>query len=143
MPLSCKFSKERQIVLPSSEPNPRLSKRSFAKQWLHQEAIINSAPVCFNKIPFFFLAQVDFIISGGSWWYMFSKLHFMVLPTEIVFLMTFPTKKNFLHYLNEDKYFTLFNFFSVWVTCNLNSHFPKLKRCSALFFFLLQLFFSL
>ena len=48
---------------------------------------------------------------------MFCELHFMALPIEVLFLMTFPTEKNLTHSSNEDKYFSLFNsFFSVWVT---------------------------
>lgn len=131
--LSCKFSKERQVVLPSSELNLKLSKHSFAKQWLHQEVLIKSAPVCFKEFPSFYLAQVDFIISGESWWYILCELHFMVRPMRTLFLTTFPTKKNLTHSSNEDKYFTLCSFFSTWAICNLNSHFRKLKQCSALF----------
>lgn len=125
----------------SRELNLRVSKHSFTKQWLLQEAIINSAPVFFNELLFFYLAQGDFIISGESWWFIFCELHFMVLPMGILFLTTLPTKKNLTHSSNEDKDVTQCSFFSIWVTCNLNSHFQKLKQNFA-FFFLLLFFFT-
>lgn len=74
-------------------------------------------------------------MSGGSWWYISHELQFMVLPTGTLLLMTFPTKKCLTHSSNEDKYFTLLSFFSIWVTCS-----PSSKNWSNILFFLLQLF---
>lgn len=132
MSVSHKCSRERQIVLPSSELNPT-QQAQFCKTMTSQEAIINSAPVCFHKIPFFYLAPGDFIISEGSWWYHVLWTSFLwCSPWRYYFLWLSPPRKILLILLMRTSisHSFLFSLGDLWFQFS----FPKTETMFCSFF---------